>query len=88
MSSVTRVERSRRLLVNVLGEDGSPTEISLQDKKEILSLLHDRMTECSYDRPLEDFDINLQPDQVYEVDILGQGKPALEKANKDLGIKL
>ncbi|PIK44321.1 hypothetical protein BSL78_18828 [Apostichopus japonicus] len=86
MSSVTRVERSRRLLVNVLGEDGSPTEISLQDKKEILSLLHDRMTECSYDRPLEDFDINVQPDQVYEVDILGRGKPALEKANKDLGL--
>ena len=29
--------------------------------------------------------MDIEPDDVYVIDILGQGIPALEKANKDLG---
>ena len=43
------------------------------------------MTECRYLKPLESFEIKVKPESVYDVDVIGQGRAALEKANKDLG---
>lgn len=43
------------------------------------------MTECRYVEPLQSFDIQVKPEDVYDVDVMGEGKEALKKANKDLG---
>ena len=50
-----------------------------------MSLLHDRMTQCRYTEPVKTFDLEVAPEPVFEVDVVGQGRRALEKANKDLG---
>ena len=82
---ITRVERSRRYLLHARDQQGSVQEISLKDQKAIVAALHDRMTECRYVKPLESFEISVKPEPVYDVDIMGGGRAALEKANKDLG---
>ena len=51
----------------------------------VVAALHDRMTQCRYTEPLTSFALTVKPEQVYEVDIMGQGKEALVKANADLG---
>lgn len=43
------------------------------------------MTECVYSRPITSFAVDIQPQEVFEVDILGKGRAALEKANDELG---
>jgi len=42
----------------------------------VLAALHDRMTQCRMDK---------KPDPWYEVDIVGQGRTALETVNDHLG---
>lgn len=44
------------------------------------------MTQCCYLEPLATFDLHISPEPVFEVDILGEGRQALELANKTLGI--
>ena len=51
-----------------------------------MQALHDRMTECVYEIPLKTFEQNINTEDVYEIDIIGKGKAALQKANNDLGI--
>ena len=53
---------------------------------QLVNSLHDKMTQCRYTTPLESFDISVNPDPVFEVDILGEGRIALEKANDTLGL--
>lgn len=66
LDSVTRVERSRRYL--------APEGGDLQD---FINSHHDRMTECPYPRPLSTFATGLEPEAVYEVDMLAKGPEAL-----------
>ena len=47
--------------------------------------LHDRMTQCRYLKPLVTFEQHARPEDVFEVDVMGQGRSALERANKELG---
>ena len=44
-----------------------------------------RMTEVVYDKPIESFTLDIQPSEVYEVEILTDGRKALEKVNVDMG---
>ncbi|XP_072040908.1 phosphoribosylformylglycinamidine synthase-like [Amphiura filiformis] len=44
------------------------------------------MTECCYLEPIESFEIQVKPEPVYDIDVIGQGRAALEKANTDLGL--
>lgn len=64
--SITRVERSRRYLV----EEGL-------DLDQFIEANHDRMTECRYPAPLDSFATGLTPEPVYEVDLKGKGVEGL-----------
>lgn len=53
--------------------------------QKLMSVLYDSMTECVYPNPITSFSVEVQPQEVFEVDILGEGRAALEKANNELG---
>lgn len=55
------------------------------DLKELIKCLYDAMTECIYQHPITSFTVDTKPQPVFEVDILGRGRAALETANDDLG---
>jgi hypothetical protein len=46
------------------------------------------MTHCQYDKPLETFDLDITPESVYEVNIMEEGRAALEQVNRELGALL
>jgi len=66
LDAVTRVERSRRHQV--------PAGVDLE---EFVAAHHDRMTECPYPEPLTSFATGVEPEPVYEVDLMGKGPDAL-----------
>jgi phosphoribosylformylglycinamidine synthase len=66
LASVTRIERSRRYVV--------PEEKDLQ---EFIGVNHDRMTECVYHEPLSSFETGIEPEDVYEIDMMSKGAEAL-----------
>ena len=66
LDCVTRAERSR---VYVVPEG--------EDIAAFIAAHHDRMTECHYKEPLTTFETGIQPEPVYEVDLLGKGPDAL-----------
>jgi phosphoribosylformylglycinamidine synthase len=51
-----------------------------------LALVHDRMTETSYPAPLTTFETGLEPDPVVEIPVLEQGRSALERVNREMGL--
>ena len=53
--------------------------------EKLISSLYDSMTECIYPDPISCFAVEARPKEVFEVDILGEGRAALEKANDELG---
>lgn len=62
----------------------SLTELG-DDGQKLIECLYDSMTECIYQRPITSFTVDVKPQPVFEVDILGKGRAALEVANDDLG---
>ncbi|XP_051788441.1 phosphoribosylformylglycinamidine synthase isoform X1 [Erpetoichthys calabaricus] len=84
LKDVSRIELSRRYLIKPKIKD----EKKLTDAQ-LDSLVHslfDRMTECIYSHPIESFAVDAQPQKVFQVDVLGKGRAALEKANEELGL--
>uniref|UniRef100_A0A4W6D2E1 Phosphoribosylformylglycinamidine synthase n=1 Tax=Lates calcarifer TaxID=8187 RepID=A0A4W6D2E1_LATCA len=79
LTNVTRVELSRRFLIKTV------TELN-GDLKKLIECLYDSMTECIYQHPITSFAVETKPQPVFEVDILGRGRAALETANDDLGL--
>uniref|UniRef100_A0A3Q0RKU9 Phosphoribosylformylglycinamidine synthase n=1 Tax=Amphilophus citrinellus TaxID=61819 RepID=A0A3Q0RKU9_AMPCI len=79
LTNVTRVELSRRFLIK------SANELS-GDVKKLIECLYDSMTECIYQHPITSFTVETKPQAVFEVDVLGKGRAALERANDDLGL--
>jgi phosphoribosylformylglycinamidine synthase len=63
---VSRVERSRRYLVP-----------ESEDIDAFIAAHHDRMTECHYPEPLTTFATGIEPEPVYEVDMINGGPDAL-----------
>lgn len=55
------------------------------EMERLICCLYDSMTECVYSQPITSFAVDIQPQEVFEVDILGKGRAALEKANDELG---
>ena len=45
------------------------------------------MTECPYENPILSFDNGVKPQPWYIVDILSEGRKALEEINDDLGMQ-
>ncbi|XP_008405528.1 phosphoribosylformylglycinamidine synthase isoform X1 [Poecilia reticulata] len=84
LSNVTRVERSRRSLIKA--KNGRSAGELSADVKELIECLHDSMTECVYQHPITSFAVETAPQPVFEVDVLGKGRAALETANSELGL--
>ncbi len=86
LEAVERLERGVAFYVQKA--DGSA--LTQQEKQALLPLIHDRMTEMV----LADFDAaeklfrHFEPAPFSTVDILGQGKGALEQANRSMGLAL
>ena len=66
LESVSRVERSRRYLVD--------EDVDLDD---FVQENHDRMTECPYPEALSTFETGIEPEAVYDVDMKAGGPDAL-----------
>ena len=79
MDKINRIELSTRYRII------SHSTLSATDVDRISALLHDRMTQCRYTKPIKSFDLSIQSEPVYAVDVISEGRAALEKANKHLG---
>ncbi|RXN24302.1 phosphoribosylformylglycinamidine synthase [Labeo rohita] len=84
LSRVTRVELSHRHLIKP--QEGNNVVLKDGEIERLICCLYDSMTECVYSRPITSFAVDIQPQEVFEVDILGKGRAALEKANDELGL--
>uniref|UniRef100_A0A8C1V981 Phosphoribosylformylglycinamidine synthase n=1 Tax=Cyprinus carpio TaxID=7962 RepID=A0A8C1V981_CYPCA len=81
---VTRVELSRRHLIKP--QERSNGVLKDGEMERLICCLYDSMTECVYSQPITLFAVDIQSQEVFEVDILGKGRAALEKANDELGL--
>jgi phosphoribosylformylglycinamidine synthase len=84
LRKITRIERSRRYLLLLDG----PSAMSPEQRASFLSLVHDRMTECPYPEPLATFETGVKPEPVRVIPLREQGRAALEKINREMGLGL
>ncbi|UCD34712.1 MAG: phosphoribosylformylglycinamidine synthase [Nitrospiraceae bacterium] len=90
--NIERIERSRRYLF-IFSEGNA---LSMQQREAFYSslitdhasLFYDRMTECPYPGPLSGFEPGITPEPFFEVPLMEQGRSALEKINRDMGLGL
>ncbi len=80
VDAVNRVERSRRYRLEVA------RPLDAVERAAFLALVHDRMTECPYPAPLESFDPGVVPEPVHAAPVLAEGRGALERLNRELGL--
>eukprot|EP00238_Polyblepharides_amylifera_P004266 CAMPEP_0196596182 /NCGR_PEP_ID=MMETSP1081-20130531/84635_1 /TAXON_ID=36882 /ORGANISM="Pyramimonas amylifera, Strain CCMP720" /LENGTH=1408 /DNA_ID=CAMNT_0041921059 /DNA_START=152 /DNA_END=4378 /DNA_ORIENTATION=+ len=80
LSQVSRLERSRRFSL-LSASPLSPAQLST-----FASLVHDRMTECVYEKPLETFKSDRVPEDVCTIPILAEGRTVLERMNEEMGL--
>lgn len=83
LTEVTRMERSRRYLIYL--KSGSKT-LEESQVSELISMVHDRMTECVYPCKLTSFETSAAPEPVSFVPVIEQGKKALEDINIKMGL--
>jgi phosphoribosylformylglycinamidine synthase len=92
LSKVERIERSRRFkLIFAAQAVLTPEQLtnihtSLIDRYP--SLLYDRMTECHYPESLASFATDIQPEPVIDIPLREEGKEALERINREMGLGL
>lgn len=86
LEAVERLERGVAFYV----QKADSSALTQQDKQELLPLIHDRMTEMVLDSfdAAEKLFRHFEPAPFNSVDILGQGKVALEQANRSMGLAL
>jgi phosphoribosylformylglycinamidine synthase len=77
---ITRLELSRRFRFSINGE------LSEQAVTTLKSMLHDRMTEEEYTKALTSFATGAEAKPVKTVPIMKEGRAALEKINKEMGL--
>jgi phosphoribosylformylglycinamidine synthase len=80
LDAVHRIERSRRYQLR------HARPIPEERLAAFLAAIHDRMTECRYPVPLTSFATGAEPQPVFEVPVLEQGRAALERINRELGL--
>ncbi|MBI5188172.1 MAG: phosphoribosylformylglycinamidine synthase [Nitrospirae bacterium] len=93
LKKITRIERSRRYILKIEDEEmrryeDAESQLLNFPTSQFLELIHDRMTECPYPETLTTFETGIQPELVYEVPLIEQGKLALEKINSEMGLGL
>jgi len=82
LDKIERIERSRRYSLRAQSE---------LDRKIIgafLEEIHDRMTECEYPETLTTFESGVEPEPVFSIPLIEDGKAALEKINREMGLGL
>jgi phosphoribosylformylglycinamidine synthase len=84
LGKVTRIERSRRYRLELADQGG----MSQTQRSSFLWLVHDRMTECPYPKPLATFETGIKPEPVRIIPLMEQGRTALEKINREMGLGL
>ena len=82
LSKITRIERSRRYRLV------STSALNNEQAEMFASALHDRMTECMYPAQLMTFDTGIEPEPVFSVPLIENGRSALEKINTEMGLGL
>ncbi|RZF42064.1 hypothetical protein LSTR_LSTR006657 [Laodelphax striatellus] len=83
LSQVTRLEQSIRYIISW---DAKGIEISRNVEQQLVELLHDRMTQMRYLEPINSFDHGIKPQNWFEVDVMKNGRRALEEVNDKLGL--
>jgi phosphoribosylformylglycinamidine synthase len=84
LGKISRIERSRRYRLFLAGN----AALTGDQEKAFLSLVHDRMTECPYPEPLRTFETGTRPEPVRIIPLLEEGRAALEKINREMGLGL
>ncbi|XP_022451409.1 phosphoribosylformylglycinamidine synthase isoform X1 [Delphinapterus leucas] len=83
LGAVDRVEPTRRYLLSFAHPPSAELEAVA------LATLHDRMTEQHFPCPIQSFSLGCTPAPLGgPIDILAEGRSALEKANQELGLAL
>ncbi|XP_014469379.1 PREDICTED: phosphoribosylformylglycinamidine synthase [Dinoponera quadriceps] len=80
LEKVKRVERSIRYNIKY------KKRFNKEMENVIVNVLGDRMTECRYEEPIETFDHGFRPEKWFHVDIMREGRKALEEVNTKLGL--
>ncbi|KAJ7313070.1 hypothetical protein JRQ81_004337 [Phrynocephalus forsythii] len=80
LEKIDRIECSRRYLFKC------DKRLSSSQETTLAASLFDRMTEQRYPEPISSFAIATHPEPVFYVNILGEGRAALAKANIQLGL--
>ena len=83
LTEILRVERG--IHYRLLTPDGD--DLTVDDIRSVLHLLHDRMTEGIY-VDVSDLFAHMEPRPYREFDLLGQGRTALVEANESMGLAL
>ncbi|KAJ9594364.1 hypothetical protein L9F63_014206 [Diploptera punctata] len=83
LEKVVRLEVSTHYLIH-WEQDGLLIGRALEE--ELAGLLHDRMTQCPYLQPIDSFKLEVNTEDWYEVDVLSDGRKALEDVNSHLGL--
>ncbi|HMK43808.1 MAG TPA: phosphoribosylformylglycinamidine synthase [Dissulfurispiraceae bacterium] len=84
LAMVERIERSRRYRIVFADRDSADAF----DRRAFLDLVHDRMTECEYPSPLRSFAVGVMPKPVGVVPIIEEGRDALVRINREMGLGL
>jgi len=82
LRKILRIERSRRYVLRL------DAALSRESRDLFLSLVHDRMTECPYPEPIRTFETGIKPEPVRIIPLMEQGRVALEKINREMGLGL
>jgi phosphoribosylformylglycinamidine synthase len=83
LTGINRIERSRRYKLTFKTSGINPTDLNIQP---FLDIIHDRMTECIYEQPLETFETGVRPEPVRVIPLIEEGKDALVRINTKLGL--
>lgn len=84
LTKVARIERSRRYKI----VSSHRSSVSNQNLVDFIDLVHDGMTEMPYAERLETFETGIKPEPVCFVRVVEEGRSALERINRDLGLGL
>jgi len=82
IGAVARLERSRRYQLR------SRRRLTSEEIAAFVATVHDRMTEQPYPEPLASFETGLEPAPVRRVPVLAEGRAALERLDRELGLAL
>ncbi len=86
LHKIRRIERSRRYKLVLSPQSTVSSQKSDPQLHQFIELIHDRMTECLYPAPLNSFETDIKPEPVYEVPLIEEGRAALERINRQMGL--